>query len=1156
MSTTTMHFGPEWMRTKPQPASRIQSPPSPPPPNASGHTASTYSSLLTTTVAAPAENKDEAHPFRYTKEEMLRIYREGGGKGGLGLEVERWDGVVRETVTDPIGLKEIGEAEKKLFATPLNSDLRRRQSTDYLHLNTQNLERPRLSHANTASATGSPLRERFGSLMTRRRDSTDQPPTLPRRLSLTSQTSNPNPRESGMPSPSPRGRLGHTPGFDGVLNGGESWVARRRASEGLLPKIPANSARDPGEDSKELEIREEDEENHLDSNPEPDPQRGSKATDQLAGGLAMQKPDKIESGAALDVPATLSVSNSPASTSASIGLPPGIVDLSSVEWSYLDPQGQVQGPFQASVMQKWGDGGFFSDELLMKRTYIDNDWIPMGDLKRLVGSTDKVFLTPIPLYGPPGLIRRTDSPFSNLNPNPNEGGYHNGPLQPSPVRTLRNSTLDSFSSNYSDSPTSSFGAAGRFGDGSPDPAAFGGRAAPQYVLPGEMGSRFNGYPGEASPALSGRSGFAAPANDYRSPGFSNVTPGRANSLDVNPGFASPATSWSGFDGMANGRGGSIDSSIYHPGHPNAGMSSPFGNNGFQTSFGTQNHPSLGMGGLAFEQYPPSPSVQFTDTSVMPNAVPDIFDHNQLQQTPARPSQPSTNSSAAASPWGPGDSNINKRNVQFDTTPAKPPAVNNQSPWGTGRVSRSSSQANDLSPWLAASKGVTDNWKEEPSVISDLTSNNLGQHNREEKQLEETAEDVTEIITRPKANIAETQADPVLAPAVPLPTPSHTKTTSRQAQQGTQVKAATTEPAHVISDIPEPQSVVVPSAAPKAWAKEEDSKKSATSLRKIQDAEAKKVEARKTAEREKERAARVATQSIVSPSPEDVQTFTASWGLPTSKAGKGSAAVTPKELLPPTPASASAVPPVWSTSAAKPVATKKTMKEIQEEEERRKKTVAKETVANVASRRAYAESTSKPSPTPAPGASAWTTVGPSGKQTPVATTPTRPPATPTAAAAVSTTSITRVNGAATRPTPTPVSKAPVNSAKVDDFPIAPSTDFLKWLAESLKGLNNTVNVEDIMSMLLSFPIDPDPSTSEIISDLIYANTTTLDGRRFAADFLSRRKADAVARAKAGPGAAATKMVSIADVVKAQPKPQAQSEWGGFKVVNKKKKGGRS
>jgi PERQ amino acid-rich with GYF domain-containing protein len=95
----------------------------------------------------------------------------------------------------------------------------------------------------------------------------------------------------------------------------------------------------------------------------------------------------------------------------------------------------------------------------------------------------------------------------------------------------------------------------------------------------------------------------------------------------------------------------------------------------------------------------------------------------------------------------------------------------------------------------------------------------------------------------------------------------------------------------------------------------------------------------------------------------------------------------------------------------------------------------------------------------------------------------------------------------------------------------------------------------MSMLLSFPMDPDPSTMEIISDLIYANSTTLDGRRFAADFVSRRKADSTSRPKgAVAGGTSGKAVSIADVVKAQPKP-TQPEWGGFKVVNKKKKGGR-
>jgi len=94
------------------------------------------------------------------------------------------------------------------------------------------------------------------------------------------------------------------------------------------------------------------------------------------------------------------------------------------------------------------------------------------------------------------------------------------------------------------------------------------------------------------------------------------------------------------------------------------------------------------------------------------------------------------------------------------------------------------------------------------------------------------------------------------------------------------------------------------------------------------------------------------------------------------------------------------------------------------------------------------------------------------------------------------------------------------------------------------------------MLLSFPLDADPSTLEIISDTIYANSTTLDGRRFASEFVAKRKVDATERSKgsSSAGKAPTKPVSIADVVKATPKP-AQPEWG-FKVVNKKKKGGRS
>jgi len=93
------------------------------------------------------------------------------------------------------------------------------------------------------------------------------------------------------------------------------------------------------------------------------------------------------------------------------------------------------------------------------------------------------------------------------------------------------------------------------------------------------------------------------------------------------------------------------------------------------------------------------------------------------------------------------------------------------------------------------------------------------------------------------------------------------------------------------------------------------------------------------------------------------------------------------------------------------------------------------------------------------------------------------------------------------------------------------------------------------MLLSFPPD-DPSTTEIISDLIYANSTTLDGRRFASEFVSRRAADVVVRSNKGGPTKLTVPASIADVVRSQPKPTAQNEWGGFKVVNKKKKSGKS
>ncbi len=108
----------------------------------------------------------------------------------------------------------------------------------------------------------------------------------------------------------------------------------------------------------------------------------------------------------------------------------------------------------------------------------------------------------------------------------------------------------------------------------------------------------------------------------------------------------------------------------------------------------------------------------------------------------------------------------------------------------------------------------------------------------------------------------------------------------------------------------------------------------------------------------------------------------------------------------------------------------------------------------------------------------------------------------------------------------------------------------------------------MQMLLSFPADPPSSQkadiAEIIADSVYAASSTLDGRRFAQEFMTRRKAD-VAKGRAGAAAGGAngmasaggsgapgiaRASSLADVVKSMPvKPPAEA---GFKVVKAKGK----
>ncbi|KAG0358779.1 hypothetical protein BG005_001847 [Podila minutissima] len=115
----------------------------------------------------------------------------------------------------------------------------------------------------------------------------------------------------------------------------------------------------------------------------------------------------------------------------------------------------------------------------------------------------------------------------------------------------------------------------------------------------------------------------------------------------------------------------------------------------------------------------------------------------------------------------------------------------------------------------------------------------------------------------------------------------------------------------------------------------------------------------------------------------------------------------------------------------------------------------------------------------------------------------------------------------------------------DEPRPASEDFLRWCRQALKGLQGVV-LEDFIQMLLSFPLNPDPMTVEIIQDSIYANSQSLDGRRFADEFIRRRKADAFPNGPAQSSASSASLSSLSSSV------HNHSGADSFKVVSKKGK----
>jgi PERQ amino acid-rich with GYF domain-containing protein len=85
------------------------------------------------------------------------------------------------------------------------------------------------------------------------------------------------------------------------------------------------------------------------------------------------------------------------SDSASSSLPPTqqrtMVMPDRMRWVYLDPQGQVQGPWSGLEMHDWYKASFFTADLSVKKVE-DAEFEPLGQLIRRIGNSREPFLVP------------------------------------------------------------------------------------------------------------------------------------------------------------------------------------------------------------------------------------------------------------------------------------------------------------------------------------------------------------------------------------------------------------------------------------------------------------------------------------------------------------------------------------------------------------------------------------------------------------------------------------------------------------------------------------------------------------------------------------------------------------------------------------------
>ncbi|KAJ9106225.1 hypothetical protein QFC21_001369 [Naganishia friedmannii] len=776
---------------------------------------------------------------------------------------------------------------------------------------------------------------------------------------------------------------------------------------------------------------------------------------------------------------------------------PAGIDPRSVKWFYTDPSGQQQGPFEATSMQSWYAASYFIDTLPLRREH-ETSFRTLAVLKEETASAAEPFLTPAVPNMPPNL------PIPASNQSQSEHAGHQG------LDAGMSDMISSLSQAASPHQTSSqqtphrneslfAGASPAFGHAninrSTDPfsgtASFHSSPVVQHGVPAR-GAWENAV---ASPAIS-RPAFGG---NYQQEVPQIQHQQQYGAFPPQPQYGQPRSMF--------------DSPQVHS--PFAQVPPPVQSPWLSQPAGHLQHimPAQPYASSPFQQPLQSPYQQFAGP--VPSMLP-------WQGTP-------TPQSAVVQPH---QQHVHQPNF----TSAPLPALVDSAIIGYEPPSIAESVLSPVQYHVMAQQQVLNDPAVPRNSVQPATTSQDVSATQDANFIAQEAE------VKPEVFASVEIAAPLQVPAV-----KETKTkvkakksakTASVAEKQADLEATPEREGQVVQSdaaTDSPATAASPSVAP--WANKEDEKVKAQtgpSLRDIQEAEAKAAESRKHEAKAKATASKVATGNTVA-EPEATQTV--SWGLPSQTGGSAASAMS----VPP-PSSSPA--PVWGSSDAAP---KKTLKQIQEEEQRRARAAAQVKAASSPAaaaqqgKRGYADLAAVQAPQPTSGG-VWSTVGASGKAVgaivPVTAAKSKPASTPSM-------TVTPVKTASS------ISKAAKSSTNLDD--VAPSVDFIRWCKEALKGLK--VNMDEFIQMLLTFPVEPGAAGRadllEIISDSVYANSSTLDGRRFAQEFYTKRKADAQNRLANG-SQTPSKINSLADIVKTQPKA-ASSDFGGFKVVKAKGKG---